>query len=49
MRGMIVGGWEYIRAAYIVSALILSTYALSVVLRYRAELRRQNGEKESIE
>jgi hypothetical protein len=44
---MIVGGWEYIRAAYIVTALILSVYSISVILRYRAEVRRQNAEKES--
>lgn len=45
MRGMIIGGWEYIRAAYIITAVILSTYALSVVWRYRSEINRQNGEE----
>ena len=40
MKGMIVGGWEYVRAAYIITAICLSAYALSVVWRYRSELRK---------
>jgi hypothetical protein len=46
---MIVGGWEYIRAAYIVTGLILSFYSISVILRYRAELEREKRTKETTE
>ena len=41
--GVISGGWEYVWAAYGVSAVILIGYALSVVARYRAQ-RRRGGE-----
>ena len=37
MRGMIVGGWEYVYAAYAITAAALTAYALSVVFRYRRE------------
>lgn len=40
MRGVIAGGWNYVWAAYIVTALMLGGYAASVVARYRAALRR---------
>jgi hypothetical protein len=43
MSGVIVGGWEYVRAAYVVSALILLGYAFSVYWRYRIETRRRAG------
>jgi hypothetical protein len=38
--GTIVGGWEYVYAAYSLTALILSGYAVSVVLRHRQERAR---------
>lgn len=38
--GVISGGWEYVIAAYVVSLVILVGYTASVVLRYRAEVRR---------
>lgn len=38
--GVISGGWEYVIAAYAVSLVILVSYTASVVLRYRAEVRR---------
>jgi hypothetical protein len=38
--GVIEGGWEFVAAAYIVSALVLAGYATSVFLRYRAERSR---------
>jgi hypothetical protein len=41
--GVIVGGWEYVWAAYGLTAAILGGYALSVVLRWRAERRRDAG------
>lgn len=39
--GVIQGGWEFVWAAYGVSAAILTGYALSVFLRHRALLRRR--------
>jgi len=41
--GVISGGWEFVWAAYGVSAVILTGYALSVIARYRAQ-RRSRGE-----
>jgi heme exporter protein CcmD len=41
--GVISGGWEFVWAAYGVSAVILTGYAVSVVARYRAQ-RRRRGE-----
>jgi len=38
--GVIHGGWGFVVAAYCVSALVLSGYALSIYLRYRAERGR---------
>jgi hypothetical protein len=42
MSGMIQGGWEYVVAAYVISAAILSSYAVSVFLRYRREKTRRD-------
>ena len=41
MMGVIQGGWEFVAAAYLVSAVVLTSYATSVFLRYRAERARQ--------
>lgn len=38
--GVIEGGWEFVIAAYVVSAAILLGYACSVVWRYRRERSR---------
>ena len=38
--GVLQGGWEFVVAAYAVTAVILVVYALSVVVRYRAEAAR---------
>ena len=38
--GVLTGGWEYVTAAYVVSLVILMSYTVSVVLRYRAEVHR---------
>ena len=43
MNGVIQGGWEYVQAAYLVSAAILLGYAGSVVWRYLRETRRDSG------
>jgi heme exporter protein CcmD len=38
--GILEGGWEYVWAAYGISAVILIGYAVSLLLRYRDERRR---------
>jgi heme exporter protein D len=43
--GVIVGGWEYVYAAYALTALILIGYAVSVVVRHRQELARRAREQ----
>ena len=40
MNGVIEGGWGFVVAAYVVTALVLGAYAASVALRYRAEAKR---------
>ncbi len=45
MRGVIVGGWEFVWAAYAVTTVVLLGYAVSVHLRYRAERGRREREK----
>jgi len=42
--GVIHGGWEYVCAAYAVSALVLVGYALLVHVSYRAERARAERE-----
>jgi len=43
MSGVIQGGWEFVIAAYVVSAAILLGYAFSVLRRYRRERARRDG------
>ena len=43
MSGVIQGGWEFVIAAYRVSAAILLGYAFSVLRRYRRERARRDG------
>lgn len=42
--GSIQGGWEFVVAAYTVTAVVLGSYAVSVVLRWRAERNRARRE-----
>jgi len=42
--GSIQGGWEFVVAAYTVTAVVLGSYAVSVVLRWRAERSRAERE-----
>ena len=42
--GVVQGGWGYVTAAYLVSLVILTGYAVSVVWRYRAERARKERE-----
>jgi hypothetical protein len=40
MSGVVQGGWEFVIAAYVVTSVILGSYAVSVFLRYRNEKSR---------
>jgi hypothetical protein len=40
MTGVVHGGWNFVIAAYTVSALVYFGYALSIHLRYRSERAR---------
>jgi hypothetical protein len=40
VSGVIHGGREFVIAAYVVTAAVLSGYAASIFLRYRAEKKR---------
>lgn len=42
--GVIEGGWEFVVAAYSVSAIVLIGYAVSIHIRYRAERTRRRRE-----
>ena len=42
--GVIAGGWEFVVAAYGVSAVVLLGYAISIHVRYRAERARRRVE-----
>jgi heme exporter protein D len=41
--GVIQGGWEYVWAAYAVTATILVGYGLSIVMRHRSAMRRRTS------
>lgn len=43
MTGVISGGWEFVIAAYVASALILLGYAFTVIRRYRRERSRDDA------
>ena len=42
--GVVTGGWEFVIAAYSVTAAMLIGYAVSIHLRYRAERERARRE-----
>jgi hypothetical protein len=42
--GVIEGGWEFVIAAYVVTAVVLGGYLFSVFSRLRAEARRAERE-----
>ena len=46
MSGVVQGGWEFVVAAYVVTAGVLATYATSVFLRYKSEQHRAGAEME---
>ena len=40
MSGVVQGGWEYVIAAYAVTAAVLGGYAVSIFFRLRTERQR---------
>ena len=40
MSGVVQGGWEFVIAAYVLSGVVLTSYAASVFFRYRSEKAR---------
>jgi hypothetical protein len=44
VTGVVQGGWEFVAAAYVLSAVVLAGYSTSVFLRYRAEKGRASTE-----
>ena len=40
MNGVISGGWNFVAAAYSVTALVLLVYGLTVIIRLRDEISR---------
>jgi len=42
--GYVEGGWEFVWAAYAVTAVVLGGYATSVLIRFRAERNRAERE-----
>lgn len=46
MNGVIEGGWEYVIAVYVISALVYGIYTYSVLKRDKAS-KTLSGEKKS--
>jgi heme exporter protein CcmD len=46
MTGVIHGGWAFVWAAYAITATVFTVYAISVIVRYRAEQTRAARERE---
>jgi len=44
MSGIVQGGWEFVIAAYLVTAVALGGYAASIFVRLAAEKRRASLE-----
>ncbi|HET7435620.1 MAG TPA: hypothetical protein VFN10_13005 [Thermoanaerobaculia bacterium] len=45
-QGVIVGGWEYVWAAYGITAAVFIIYAVTLITRFRAEALRARAEAE---
>ncbi len=43
--GMIPGGWNFVVAAYSLTAIVLAIYGVSVILRLRAELAKKSEDR----
>jgi hypothetical protein len=44
MSGMIPGGWNFVVAAYSVTAIVLTIYGATVIARLRSEISRRNDD-----
>jgi hypothetical protein len=42
MNGVVSGGWNFVVAAYTVTALVMTIYGVTVLARLRDELARRN-------
>ena len=47
MSGVIQGGWEFVWAAYGLTAAVLVLYTISIIARYRGEKRRVRSWEEN--
>jgi hypothetical protein len=45
MNGVISGGWNFVLAAYTVTALVLTIYGATIIARLRDELSRAAKER----
>jgi hypothetical protein len=45
MTGVVSGGWNFVVAAYSVTALVLAIYGVTVIARLRDELSRAAKER----
>jgi len=45
MNGMIPGGWNFVVAAYSLTAIVLTIYGASVIVRLRAEIGRKTEDR----
>jgi hypothetical protein len=45
MNGVVTGGWNFVVAAYAVTALVLTIYGVTVLTRLRDELTRAAKER----
>ncbi len=43
--GMITGGWNFVVAAYSLTAIVLTIYGVSVITRLRTEIARSSEEQ----
>lgn len=46
MNGIVTGGWEFVWAAYALTAIVLLGYGVMVVTRARAERRRAEAARD---
>jgi hypothetical protein len=45
MNGVVSGGWNFVVAAYAVTALVLTIYGVTVITRLRDEISRATKER----
>ena len=46
MNGVVTGGWNFVLAAYSVTALVLLIYGVTIVTRLRDEISRAAKERQ---